>query len=525
MAGYGHRFSAPLLATAILLLVFVIASYNSISVTNFSISDSDPSGYIIVPMLMLLVFIVFSFKEKLSIKYSLRNIAYGLILAAVYFVVYAYANVSLSFLFETYRIDAIMFPILLSSFAVMLFGTDGLNKLKPAIIFSLFASPLLLMPILNLSYIWTSFNAYSVFNVIKILGAPVLRHGIVISGASGSAISIASTCADIAAFIGMLMFLIPVAYVYNGPIKKRVMWVVSSMLLLFVLNIARMSAIAMVWAYYGLSAALNTVHLFIGQLLFDITLIVMILLAPKFAMYIRAPVPRKPNTKTNRKRMADLRHSTDHRFFIPVITSIILAVLVLLFTLPLQGYSYISPFAFATSTNSMSNSSVISSYDSIVLHSNSSIKSLTFSGKAELFGVYKSNDINTSASSFLFINTTAKPSLPAINQVALGNIIVHREEATSSGITINAYVTNSEGKLFQINYVSIPNRVFGNYTVANMEFVSLLNSTSNISSCKASAGTIPSIYSYIYNALHASFSNSDSAIFCPALYSAGAARA
>jgi exosortase/archaeosortase family protein len=515
-----QRFNAPLLATAVLLLAFIIATYNSISVTSFSISDSDPSGYIIVPMLMLLVFILFSIKEKLVITYSKRNIAYGAILAAIYFVVYAYANVAISFLFETYRIDALLFPILLSAFAVILFGPSGLNKLKPAVIFSIFASPLLLMPVLSLSIPWTNFNAYSVFTIMKILGAPILRHGIVISGASGSAISIASTCADIGAFIAMLLFLIPVAYLYNGPVKKRVLWVVSGMLLLFVLNIARMSSIAMVWAYYGLSTALNTVHLFIGQLLFDITLIIMILLAPKFSMYIRAQDSGKRNAKTYTKNPSDFNFVNSKGFIIPAASAILLAVLVFAFTLPLQGYQYISPFAFATNTNSISNSSVISSYDSIVLNTHKSIKSITFSGKAELFGVYSSNDINTTTSTFLFINTTAKPSLPSINVAGLGNVIEHKEEVTNSGITINAYVTYSEGKLFQINYVPIPNKIFGNYTVANLEFISLLNSTSDIYSCKVGGGVIPALYSFIYNALNANFGGRGFALFCPAVYSA-----
>ena len=518
MALKGNNHNRLILATAIFLVVFMIAVFNSISVTSFSISDSDPSGYIIVPMLMLLVFIVFSIKEKLIIEYKPRNIAYGAILAVFYFVVYAYSKVSLSFIFETYRIDALLFPIILSAFAVMLFGTYGLNKLKPAIIFSIFASPLILMPILNLSGAWTSFNAYTVFTVLKTIGIPVLRNGIIISGASGSQISIASTCADIAAFVAMALFLIPIAYVYYGNLKKKLLWFLSGILLLFVLNIIRMTSIAVVWAYYGISAALNTVHLFIGQLLFDVVLIIMIIIAPKFGMYLRQSKSTK-GAASSSKRPAIVEKNTYTKLpsaYIPIISSFVLAFLIFGFTIPLNGYSYISPFEFLPNTGSISNTSIISSYDSLAANSGYSMRSSAFAGRAELFGVYKTNDINTTTNDFLFINTTIGPSLPKINKASLGTIYSHRQAATASGITVNAYVVNASGKLFQINYLSIPNRIFGNYTTANLEYISLLNSTSLAQSCGnvSELSGISQIYSYIYNALHGSFSADNYSIAC-----------
>jgi exosortase/archaeosortase family protein len=516
MAISSHKVSARVAATAILLVAFLIAAYNSMAVTGFSISDSNPAGYIIVPMLMTLVFIIFSIKENLVVICRKRNIAYGAILAVIYFAVYAYSKVSLSFLFQTYRVDALLFPILLSSFAMTLFGPAGLNKLKPAIVFSIFASPLILMPLLNLSGAWTSFNAYSVISVLKLFGVPVLSHGLAITSASGSSISIASTCADIAAFVAMLLFLIPVAYLYEGNAGKRTIWVASGMVLLFVLNILRMSLIATVWAYYGLGSALNTVHLFIGQLLFDITLIVMILLAPKFSM--RLAVQR---TRQQHKRSASPEKKRgliiDRSFVVPALSVIIVAFLVLAFTMPLSHYQYISPFSFADNFSYVSNSSVILSYDTIALESGSSMKSVTFAGRSELFGIFNTNDINTTTESFLYLNSSARPSLPRINPHQLGTILMHREESMASGITINAYEVLSNGNLFQVNYVSVPNKIYGNYTVANMEFVTLMNSTSDLQSCHAGYGAVESLYSYIYNALHLSFGSSSDGIFCAAV--------
>jgi len=515
MAISSHKVSARVAATAILFIAFLVAAYNSIAVTGFSISDSNPAGYIIVPMLMTLVFIIFSLKENLVIIYRKRNLAYGAILALIYFAIYAYSKVSLSFLFQTYRIDALLFPILLSSFALILFSPSGLNKLKPAVVFSIFASPLILMPLLNLSGAWTSFNAYSVVSVLKLFGVPVLSHGLEITGASGSSISIASTCADIAAFVAMLLFLIPIAYLYEGNPGKRAIWVASGMVLLFVLNIIRMSLIAAVWAYYGLSSALNTVHLFIGQLLFDITLVVMILLAPKFSMRLGV---QRTGQKYSRSTNSGASNGAifDKSFADPALSVIIVAFLVFAFTLPQASYQYISPFSFADNFSYVSNSSVISSYDAVALGSGYSMKSVTFGGRSELFGIFSTNDINTTTNSFLYINSSARPTMPRINLHQLGTILMHREESTISGITINAYEISSNGKLLQVNYISMPNKIYGNYTVANMEFVTLMNSTSDLQSCRTEYGAIQSVYSYIYNALHFSFEGNNYGIFCAA---------
>ena len=89
--------------------------------------------------------------------------------------------------------------------------------------------------------------------------------------------------------------------------------------------------------------------------------------------------------------------------------------------------------------------------------------------------------------------------MPNINSKILGNVIAHNVESTSSGISINAYELISNGRLFQVNYESVPDYVFGNYTVANMEFVSMLNSTSETQSCSYGQGFLTNIYSYIYN--------------------------
>ena len=48
-------------------------------------------------------------------------------------------------------------------------------------------------------------------------------------------------------FIALAFFLIPIAYLYDGKTKKKILWVASGLALLLVLNLVRMASISLAW--------------------------------------------------------------------------------------------------------------------------------------------------------------------------------------------------------------------------------------------------------------------------------------
>jgi Transmembrane exosortase (Exosortase_EpsH). len=166
-----------------LLAGFILAAMNSIRITGLSVSDSDPSTYIIVVMLMLLVAIVLSVKYAPDPELKKSNVAIGLSLLAIYVLAISYARGAMSFLFISYRIDALLFPIILASLIILIFGIKGLKRMKFLVIYSIFASPLLLLPTFQISSPFTAFNAYVVFDTLKAIGIPVLKSNLTIIAA------------------------------------------------------------------------------------------------------------------------------------------------------------------------------------------------------------------------------------------------------------------------------------------------------------------------------------------------------
>ncbi|MCL4371786.1 exosortase/archaeosortase family protein [Candidatus Marsarchaeota archaeon] len=504
---------------AALLVALFIAMFNELSVTSFSIADNNPASYVIVVMLMMFLLVLFSMKEDLAPGFSKRNSAIAAGVLVLYVLAFSFLKVYFSFEFQTFRLDALLFPIALTSIIIALFGPAGLRKLKVLLIYSIFASPILLLPILNLSQPFTMLNAQAVFGILKLLGVNVFRNGIVISSASGSAISIASTCADIGAFVALLMFLIPVAYVYNGRLSRKALWLLSGMLLIFVLNILRMLSIALVWAYYGLGPAVNAVHLFIGQILFDITIVVMILATGKYSLYIRQNAPKRAIHAG--KRRINALHSNVHPgvgllsagLAKAIAAAILIGLIVLVFTMPLQSYAFVSPFYFYNQSSNVPKTELLALYVPLAGSARMNAKSVYVSGSEEIFGLYQSKALNATAHEFMLINATDGISLmhPTPRNVSILGSSVY---TSASGTSVYGYLVKGANATFNVDYMSMPLYAYGSYVTANVEILELVEGNAT-SSC-GPKNPINSFYSGIYEAISGNYGNKG--MICSAIY-------
>ncbi|MCL5106394.1 MAG: exosortase/archaeosortase family protein, partial [Candidatus Marsarchaeota archaeon] len=284
----GNKSRNKLLGMAAVIAAFGIGSYNILSSTSLTIQDANPSSYIIAVMLMVFLLLVFSLKERLEFKPSARNMLFGILALAAYAIIASYLRILASFRFYIYRMDALLLPIFLAALIIIVFGTDGIRKLKHVIVYSAFASPLLLMPLLGMNNFFTTINAKFVFYMLRIMQIPVSSSGIMISLASNpvASIVIGQTCTDIGAFIALAAFLLPIAYLFDGKLKNKVLFVVIGIIGLAALNAARMLAIALSWFYYGISNALALFHASAGPVLFYAIIAIMIIFSYRLDLYV-----------------------------------------------------------------------------------------------------------------------------------------------------------------------------------------------------------------------------------------------
>ncbi len=492
----------------VLFIAVLLNMASSIAITNFTISDSNPSSYIIVPMLMGLLLILFYAKDsKLNVNPKRKDILFAVLLFAVYIILLSYSRLALSYLFMTYRIDMLLMPLFIIAIISAIFGISSINRFKILIIYMLFSSPIILLPILNASSSFALFNANIVYSILRGIGIPVISNGIVITAPSNYSISIAKTCVDIGAFIALILFLIPVAYLYEGAAKKKLLWIIASIIIMLILNILRMIFIAIFWAYYGITSAIALVHLFIGPVLFYLVIIVMILLAGKFGLHLQMANSKK---KQKHQRAVSKNNLAIWKL---AITPILFGLIGLYFALPYLSAINAGYYTFGQVTNPS-----YPIFDRLVLGNlGNSRQNITQLPNIEYNTVYTiGSGKNSTNLIYTIVNQTNMPS-----QDPLGLIYNYSTSKSSillnSGISYRSMIVYSNKREFYINFFSVPMNISNSTFSIRYGFFKEIQNNSIPCQYVANISTQNYIESYIYNLLNGN-AGAQNSMLCPSLY-------
>ncbi len=491
------------LGIAALLIAFLLAAAVSVEITGFSISDSVQGSYVIVVMLMLFLFILFSAKENLEIEIRRRNIVYGFGVALLFLVITSFLRGRFSFLFLSYRLDALLFPIILISLIVTIFGKTGLVRMKWLIIYSVFASPVVLLPVLSLNGPFTNISAQFVYSVLKFFGEPIARSGLVISAAGSSSITISETCTDIAAFVGMLMFMLPLAYLFEGKRWRKLLWIASGVLLLLLFNFGRMLLISLEWIYYGIGPAVSVFHTFAGQILFDLAIVIMILLFKKFGLSI----PSAKRRSSKRRNVA---------YVLPyVLSAVLLGLFFLAITTPYFSSIAVPYSSFYSSATNSTNQSVSLLYLSLIKdpYSSKIYPIGPIGSNTVAFGLYnKSMNITN----FMTFSSSGYPTVAASNPY--NNTIFLSSYILNNGVAVSVYGSYSNGTEIYADSFEIPSKLNGRYISVLGKEISKPNPYGK--GCGYSAGYVDSTESLIYTFINGGTGYTALQIPCASYYTA-----
>ncbi|MCL4364745.1 exosortase/archaeosortase family protein [Candidatus Marsarchaeota archaeon] len=265
------------------LTLAMIAS--SLAITPGYISDTNASTYIIVPMIMLPVFAAFMLKEKkIEPEVDINSIILGVILFALFIVLELDSLGYLGVEFFAYRIDMLIVPIGLVALASLIFGIRNLGKFAWIAIYAMFASPVLLAPVINLNLGFASANSVVIFQLLKPVFTGISFVGPITIYLNGHGVSIGNTCIGIGAIVGLVMFLVPVAYFMDGRPKDRFVWVLSAIGMMIIFNFMRMLLITISWFAYGPNSVTLAVHAVVGQLIFYAVIVLILLLHGRYGL-------------------------------------------------------------------------------------------------------------------------------------------------------------------------------------------------------------------------------------------------
>ncbi len=253
--------------------------------TQPNISDIDPFTYIIIPIIMLPVFALFYIKENINdINIGKKEILFGFIFFIVSILTISIIRVQLSYLFLTYRIDMIIFPLMILSLISLIFGINNIKKFIPLILYSVLASPLIIIFLINQNAVFTTINTEIVYSIVKIFVSSAAYVAPITILANGYRIGIGESCVGLGIIISIIFLLIPVAYFYSGKLKNKILWIISGVVTILALNILRMTLIALEWIFNGPTNALSIFHEFAGILIFYVAIIITLLISQKFKL-------------------------------------------------------------------------------------------------------------------------------------------------------------------------------------------------------------------------------------------------
>jgi exosortase len=214
------------------------------------------------------------------------------------------------------RVDLLTLPLFVAGLIALLFGVRRAWSLKAPIAFLLLAWPVpytLFLARVAGQFTEATAHLVALFTQMVPIAHPAASDEtlfLVGSGVKAFAVNIGSACAGVNSFVGFLLIGTALLYVVRGPLVRRVVWLAVGLGLIFGLNVLRIIGILGVGASFGQDAALNILHPIAGLLVFNVGVLAMIALVPRFGLRFIGPSDRpgpddqSPPTPVRRVRPA-----------------------------------------------------------------------------------------------------------------------------------------------------------------------------------------------------------------------------
>jgi exosortase/archaeosortase family protein len=180
----------------------------------------------------------------------------------------------------------------------IIFGLRVLWRQKVPVLFLFLGWPYLyesvLLRVLNAFTSATIFGIRGILSVVHV-AKPVssLDNTLFVVSHNGHTfpLSIVSACSGVNSVVGFLLVGSAFALSVRGPLLRKVLWLASGMVLLWVINLLRITFIFLAGQLWGEGVALNILHPFVGLLTFTAGVAVMVLLIRPLGMQIGGALP------------------------------------------------------------------------------------------------------------------------------------------------------------------------------------------------------------------------------------------
>lgn len=279
----------PLRALA-LIAVVTLAYHYSLGTLVRGLGLQTPLAYLgLVPVIALILAWVRLATAKPQVEIHDRQVDYivGVAFALAAFGLVAFLPETLGTRFWLYRLDLLSLPLFTAGAVAILYGVRRLWELKFPIAFLVLAWPLLYAPLVgDAMQGFTDATAAALAAISAAVPLATVSPGdssvfFIGQGRGAFPVTIGSACAGVNSLVGFILIGAALAYVVRGPILRRGLWLASGLIVIWLLNIARIELIFAVGAGFGRQAALDILHPVAGLIVFNLGVVGMLAAVPK----------------------------------------------------------------------------------------------------------------------------------------------------------------------------------------------------------------------------------------------------
>jgi exosortase/archaeosortase family protein len=340
------------------LLGIVVIAYNYSLTTLLQLADlNTPLAYVsLVPLISLMLAFMHAQPRYMEPAIHDRQTDYiiGIPLMVAALLVNRLLPSKLSAMFWVWRIDLLTLPFFVAGAVAVIFGVRVLWRQKLAVGFLLLAWPYpyttVLLSVLNA---FTSATLFGMAWVVKATHIATLvgplSGGVfsVVHNGHAFSLSVVSACSGVSSVVGFLLVGTAFAAIVRGPWVRKTLWLLGGMVLLWTINLGRITLIFWAGQQAGEHFAIDILHPYIGLVTFSLGVAVMILCIKPLGLHLDvAPDRFKLQTpQSSDAVLASKRVTAVPKVYLAVAIVLVLGILVGVSNVGLQSYNLVANVA------------------------------------------------------------------------------------------------------------------------------------------------------------------------------------
>lgn len=212
------------------------------------------------------------------------------------------------------RVDLLGLPLFVAGAIALLYGIRQLWNVRFAILFLFLAWPVPYLAVMtdamNASVEATVVALAAISRVLPLATPVGGSEGLfaIGSGDDSITVAIASACSGVNSVVGFGLAATGLSAVLHGRLGSRIAWLVVGLAVTWVLNVLRIETIFATGALVSPRVALTVLHPVAGLIVFNLGLVIMLLLAPRFGLHLTLgkPGPGRTPSRTEPQGRATL---------------------------------------------------------------------------------------------------------------------------------------------------------------------------------------------------------------------------